>query len=150
MNRVILMGRLTRDPEIRYSQTGNQLAVARYSLAVDRPPSRNQESSDDSSADFINCVAFGKSAEFAERFLHKGTKIAIEGRIRTGKYQNRDGQTVYTTDVVVDRHEFCESRGASQGSDSFSSGSPAPAAPVGGDDFMNVGEGIDEDLPFNG
>ena len=149
MNRVILMGRLTRDPEIRYSQTGNQLAVARYSLAVDRVPSRNQEA-DEPTADFINCVAFGKSAEFAERFLRKGTKIAIEGRIRTGRYQNKDGQTVYTTDVVVDRHEFCESRGASQGSDSYSSGGPAPAAPAGVDDFMNVGEGIDEDLPFNG
>ena len=149
MNRVILMGRLTRDPEIRYSQTGNQLAVARYSLAVDRVPSRNQEA-DEPTADFINCVAFGKSAEFAERFLRKGTKIAIEGRIRTGRYQNKDGQTVYTTDVVVDRHEFCESRGASQGSDSYSSAGPAPSAPAGNDDFMNVGEGIDEDLPFNG
>ncbi len=148
MNRVILMGRLTRDPEIRYSQTGNQMAVARYSLAVDRAQSRNQDS-DEPTTDFINCVAFGKTAEFAERYLHKGTKIAIEGRIRTGRYQNKDGQTVYTTDVVVDRHEFCESRGASQGQDySYSSGGPAPSAPAPGDDFMNVGDGIDEDLPF--
>ena len=124
MNRVILMGRLTADPEVRYSQGENSKAVARYRLAVDR---RRANADGTRDADFINCVAFGKSAEFAERFLHKGTKIAIEGLIRTGKYQNRDGQTVYTTDVVGDRHEFGESRGASQGSDADSSAGPAPA-----------------------
>ena len=107
MNKVILMGRLTRDPEVRYSQGENATAIARYTLAVDRRFNRN---GDENSADFIGCVAFGKSAEFAERYLHKGTKIAVTGRIQTGSYTNRDGVKVYTTDVVVADQEFAESK----------------------------------------
>lgn len=147
------MGRLTRDPEIRYSQNDNQMAIARYTIAVDRGGSRNQ-GQDDQTADFIGCVAFGRSAEFAERYLHRGMKIAVEGRIRTGRYQNKDGQTVYTTDVVVDRHEFCESKnapGAGSFDDGFSQSAGAPTAPSAQDDggFMNIPDEIDEALPFN-
>ena len=105
MNKVILMGRLTRDPEVRYSQGENATAVARYTLAVDRRFNRNN---DEQTADFINCVAFGRAGEFAERYFHKGTKIAVTGRIQTGSYTNKDGATVYTTDVVADRVEFLE------------------------------------------
>ena len=108
MNKVILMGRLTRDPEVRYSQGEQPLAIARYSIAVDR---RGRNSADGATADFINCVAFGKQGEFAEKYLHKGTKIAIIGRIQTGSYTNKDGVKVYTTDVVVEEHEFAESKG---------------------------------------
>ena len=151
MNKVILMGRLTRDPEIRYSQNDSSMAVARYTIAVDRRVSRNG-GDDQQTADFIGCVAFGRNAEFAERYLKKGTKIAIEGRIQTGSYTNRDGQRVYTTDVVVENHEFCEGRGNNGGG---AYDSPASyGAPVGqgadpGSDFMNIPEGIEEDLPFN-
>lgn len=151
MNKVILMGRLTRDPEIRYSQNDSSMAVARYTIAVDRRVSRNG-GDDQQTADFIGCVAFGRNAEFAERYLKKGTKIAIEGRIQTGSYTNRDGQRVYTTDVVVENHEFCESRGANGGS--YESPASFGGAPVNqgadpGSDFMNIPEGIEEDLPFN-
>ncbi len=142
MNKVILMGRLTRDPEVRYSQGDNSMAIARYTLAVDRRFSRNN---DENTADFINCVAFGKSGEFAEKYLHKGMKIAITGRIQTGSYTNKDGVKVYTTDVVVEEHEFCESKNtASNGGNSGSSAAPEPA----GDGFMNIPEGIEEGLPF--
>ena len=110
MNKVILMGRLTRDPEVRYSQGENATAVARYTLAVDRRFNRNN---DEQTADFINCVAFGRSGEFAEKYLHKGTKIAVTGRIQTGSYTNKDGVKVYTTDVVVEDQEFAESKNAS-------------------------------------
>ena len=125
MNKVILMGRLTRDAEIRYAQGDNSLAIARFSLAVDRRYSKNAE---EQSTDFINCVAFGKIAEFFERFGRKGTKFVVEGRIQTGSYTNKDGQKVYTTDVVADR--------------------PAPSQ-AAGDGFMNIPDGIDEELPFN-
>ena len=108
MNRVFLMGRLTRDPDVRYSQGQNQTAIARYSLAVDRRFRRDG----DPEADFINCVAFGKQAEFAERFLRKGIKMVVEGRIQTGSYTNRDGNKVYTTDVIVESQEFAESKAA--------------------------------------
>ena len=150
MNRVILMGRLTRDPDVRYAQGEGTISNARYTLAVDRNVSRNG-SEDQQTADFINCVAFGKSAEFVERFLKKGTKIAVEGRIQTGSYTNKDGQRVFTTDVVVDRHEFCESKGSGNSDGGYtapvhSSNAPADAGP--GDDFMNIPEGIDESLPF--
>lgn len=152
MNKVILMGRLTRDPEVRYSQGENSMVITRYTLAVDR---RFNRGGDESSADFINCVAFGKTGEFAERYLRKGTKIAITGRIQTGSYTNRDGVKVYTTEVVVEDHEFAESKGSSGsamdgGSDfgGFSGGGrPAPAS--AGDGFMNIPDGIDEELPFN-
>lgn len=147
MNKVILMGRLTRDPEVRYSQGDNAMAVARYTLAVDRRFNRNN---DDQTADFINCVAFGRSGEFAEKYLHKGTKIAITGRIQTGSYTNKDGVKVYTTDVVVEDQEFAESKNSAANADNggFAPASrPAPAA--AGDGFMNIPDGIDEELPFN-
>ena len=147
MNKVILMGRLTRDPEVRYSQGDNATAVARYTLAVDRRFNRNN---DEQTADFINCVALGKAGEFAEKYLHKGTKIAITGRIQTGSYTNKDGVKVYTTDVVVEDHEFAESKNSAGSADNSGfapAGRPAPAA--AGDGFMNIPDGIDEELPFN-
>ena len=145
MNKVILMGRLARDPEVRYSQGDNSSAVARYTLAVDRRFNRNEENS----ADFISCVAFGRAAEFAEKYLHKGTKIAVVGRIQTGSYTNKDGARVYTTDVIVEEQEFAESK-ASQGG--YSEGYSAPVQTSGAsisDGFMNIPDGIDEELPFN-
>ena len=152
MNKVILMGRLTRDPEVRYAQGDNPLAIARYSLAVDRRQARNNNG-DEQTADFINCVAFGRTAEFAEKYLRKGTKIAVTGRIQTGSYTNKDGVKVYTTEVVVEEHEFAESKNASGGNDGgysnggFSNSAPAPSG--AGDGFMNIPDGIDEELPFN-
>ena len=146
MNKVILMGRLVRDPEVRYSQGDNASAVARYTLAVDRRFNRNNE---ENNADFIGCVAFGRLAEFAEKYLHKGTKIAITGRIQTGSYTNKDGVRVYTTDVIVEEQEFAESK-ASQGS--FEGGYSAPVQTANtsiSDGFMNIPDGIDEELPFN-
>jgi len=145
MNKVILMGRLTRDPEVRYSQGESAMAVARYSLAVDRPVSRNTAGADQNTADFINCVAFGRNGEFAEKYLHKGTKILVEGRIQTGSYTNKDGNKVYTTDIVVERHEFCESRNSQGGDMSF--GGSAPSAPDDG--FINLPGGIEDEIPFN-
>jgi single-strand DNA-binding protein len=147
MNKVILMGRLTRDPEVRYSQGENASAVARYSLAVDRRFKRDGEPT----ADFINCVAFGRSAEFAERYFRQGMRIVITGRIQTGSYTNRDGVKVYTTDVVVEEQEFAESKSAnpSSGENNYqASPAPAPSANIG-DGFMNIPDGIDEELPFN-
>lgn len=148
MNKVILMGRLTRDPEVRYSQGENATAVARYTLAVDRRFNRNN---DEQTADFINCVAFGRSGEFAEKYLHKGTKIAVTGRIQTGSYTNKDGVKVYTTDVVVEDHEFAESKNASgqAGGDYAPAGRTQSAPVAAGDGFMNIPDGIDEELPFN-
>ena len=137
MNKVILSGRLTRDPEVRYSQQNNT-AVARYTLAVDRM-TRNAEQS----ADFIRCVCFAKTAEFAEKYFYKGIKISVVGHIQTGSYSDRDGQKVYTTDVVVENQEFCESR---------SSSSAAPStqqSPDSADQFMDIPDGIDDELPFN-
>lgn len=147
MNKVILMGRLTRDPEVRYSQGESATAVARYTLAVDRRFNRNN---DGPTADFINCVAFGRAGEFAEKYFHKGIKIAITGRIQTGSYTNKDGVKVYTTDIVVEDQEFAESKNSNAG---FGEGDFAPAgrpepAPAG-DGFMNIPDGIDEELPFN-
>lgn len=143
MNKVVLMGRLTREPDVRYSQGESPMAIARYTLAVDR---RFRRDGNEQSADFISCVSFGKTAEFAERYFHKGTKITISGRIQTGSYTNKDGQTVYTTEVVVEEQEFAESRNASQGNDY--SAPAAPSAPAG-DGFINIPDGIDEELPFN-
>ncbi len=160
MNRVILMGRLTRDPDIRYSTGDSGTAVARYTLAVDRRFSRRNDEGGQT-ADFIGCVAFGKSAEFAEKYLHQGTKILVTGRIQTGSYVNRDGQKVYTTDVVVEDQEFAESKAAAERNGTFAapntsnrSAAPAPEAPMpdaasAGDGFMNIPEGVDEDgLPW--
>ena len=149
MNKVILMGRLTRDPEVRYAQGDNPLAIARYTLVVDRRQARSN-SGDDQTADFINCVAFGRTGEFAERYLRKGTKIAVTGRIQTGSYTNKDGVRVYTTEVVVEEHEFAESRNASGNNDGgYNGGYSAPAPSGAGDGFMNIPDGIDEELPFN-
>ena len=146
MNKVILMGRLTRDPEVRYSQGDNASAVARYTLAVDRRFKRDGEQS----TDFINCVAFGRTAEFAERYLRQGTKMVVTGRIQTGSYTNRDGVKVYTTDVVVEEQEFAESKAASGSSSSNYQASPAPSPSADiGDGFMNIPDGIDEELPFS-
>ena len=152
MNKVILMGRLTRDPDIRYSQGETSTAVARYTLAVDRRFKRNN---DDQTADFIGCVAFGRSAEFAEKYFRQGLKVIVTGRIQTGSYTNRDGVKVYTTDVVVEDQEFAESKAVSDSNAGRYQAAPAsasaPAAPASdlGDGFMNIPDGIDEELPFN-
>ena len=147
MNRVILMGRLTRDAEIRYSQGESSTAIARFSLAVDR---RFRREGDEQTADFINCVAFGRTAEFMERFGRKGTKFVAEGRIQTGSYTNKDGQRVYTTDVVVESVEFAESKSAASGSDGgFTLADRPSPSQAAGDGFMNIPDGIDEELPFN-
>ncbi len=150
MNKVILVGRLTRDPEVRYSSGDQAMAIARYSLAVDRRGRRDSGGSDQPTADFINIVAFGRDGEFAEKYLRKGMRILVEGHIQTGSYTNKDGQKVYTTDVVVERHEFVENKGSSQGSGMSDAFVPASdAQPDGGDGFMNIPDGIDEELPFN-
>ena len=148
MNKVILMGRLTRDPDVRYSSGENTMAIARYTLAVDRRFKRDGEAS----ADFISCVAFGRVAEFAEKYFHQGIRIVVSGRIQTGSYTNRDGQKVYTTDVVVEDQEFAESKATSDANAGGFRAASAPApAPVSdaGDGFMNIPDGIDEELPFN-
>ena len=148
MNKVILMGRLTRDPNISYSSGERQTTVARYTLAVDRRRARNNN--DEQSADFISCVAFGRSGEFAEKYLHQGTKIVVTGRIQTGSYTNKDGQRVYTTDVVVEEQEFAESKSAASGETAaYTPSRPEPSA-AAGDGFMNIPDGVeDEGLPFN-
>ena len=152
MNKVILMGRLTRDPEVRYTSGENSLAIARYTLAVDRKIRKDG----DATADFIRCVVFGRSAECVEKYFRKGLKITIAGRIQTGSYTNRDGQKVYTTEVVVEDQEFAESKASS---DSYAAShprteaAPAPSMPspsaASADGFMNIPDGIDEELPFN-
>lgn len=142
MNKVILMGRLTRDPEVRYSSGENATAVARFSLAVDRRFKRDG----DQNADFISCVAFGKTAEFIEKYFRKGMRMTLAGRIQTGSYTNKEGNKVYTTDVFVEEFEFAESKKASE--ENRDAG-PAPNNASGGDGFMNIPDGIDEELPFN-
>ena len=150
MNKVILMGRLTRDPEVRYSSGENSTAIARYTLAVDRRFKRDG----DATADFISCVVFGRSAEFAEKYFRQGLKIVISGRIQTGSYTNKEGQKVYTTEVIVEEQEFAESKAASMsGGEGGYASAPAPTRPApsaaSGDGFMNIPDGIDEELPFN-
>lgn len=140
MNKVILMGRLTRDPDVRYSQGENSTAVARYTLAVNRRIQKEGETN----ADFIGCVAFGKSAEFAEKYFKQGIKVVVTGRIQTGSYTNRDGQKVYTTDVVVEDQEFAESK--SENTRNTSRQDIPQQSPDDG--FMNIPDGIDEELPF--
>ena len=149
MNKVILMGRLTRDPEVRYSQGEQATAIARYTLAVDRRFQRRDNSGNEQTADFISCVAFGRNGEFAEKYLKQGTKIAITGRIQTGSYTNKDGNKVYTTEVVVEEQEFAESKNAAGENSGFTpSDRPSPSS-AAGDGFMNIPDGIDEELPFN-
>lgn len=146
MNKVILSGRLTRDAEVRWTQGGdNSTAIARGSIACDR---RFRRENDDQTADFIPIVAFGKTAEFLEKYGRKGTKFNIVGRIQTGSYTNKEGVKVYTTDVVVEEIEFAESKAASSAATAGSTPTPAPA-PATGDGFMNIPDGIDEELPFN-
>ena len=133
-----MIGRLVKDPEIRYSQGANTTCVARYTLAVDRKFKQEGQPT----ADFINCIAFGKLGEFAEKYLHKGTKIAVTGRIQTGSYKNKDGNTVYTTDVVVEEQEFCESK-------SQSNSQPQPAQ-SNDNSWMSIPDNLDDSsLPFN-
>ena len=144
MNKVILMGRLTRNPEVRYGTGENSTAVARYTIAVDRRFKRDGEQS----ADFISCVTFGRNAEFAEKYLRQGTKIVLTGRIQTGSYTNRDGQKVYTTDIVVEEQEFAESKAATAGNGGQNNYS-RPAAAADAEGFMNIPDGIDDELPFS-
>ena len=163
MNKVILMGRLTRDPEVRYSQGERSMAIARYTLAVDRRGRRSQDGDQGQTADFINIVAFDRAGEFAEKYFRQGMRVLVSGRIQTGSYVNKDGQKVYTTDVIVEDQEFADSK--NQGGDSgFGCGSyggnnnrssyqqgarPAPSSAIG-DGFMNIPDGVeDEGLPFN-
>ncbi|MGN0472253.1 MAG: single-stranded DNA-binding protein [Lachnospiraceae bacterium] len=150
MNKVILMGRLTRDPEVRYSSGDNSTAIARYSLAVDRRFSRNNE---ENNTDFINIVAFGKAGEFAEKYFRKGTKVLVTGRIQTGSYTNKDGVKIYTTDVVAEDQEFAESKNSSGNDGGFAGNHHTQSAPSNGgmdnNGFMNIPDGIDEELPFN-
>ena len=142
MNKVILMGRPTRDPEVRYSQGAEPMAVARYTLAVDR---RGRRDENGQNADFISCVAFARNAEFAEKYFRKGTKIAITGRIQMGSYNDREGRKVYTTDVVIEDQEFAESKNSQNGGNQ----QVPPEQSDAGAGFMNIPDGIDEELPFN-
>ena len=143
MNKVILMGRLTRDPDIRYSGNGEgSMCVAKFTLAVDR---RRAAQDGQREADFISCTAFGKQAEFAERYLHQGTKITLSGRIQTGNYTNRDGQKVYTTDVVVEESEFAESKAGGNAGSTYQPNTNGAVDPEG---FMAIPDSVDEELPF--
>ena len=151
MNKVILMGRLPREPDVRYSQNSDgSMAVARYTLAVDRRRARTNSDGAEQTADFISCVAFGRQGEFAEKYLHQGTKIAITGRIQTGSYTNKDGQRVYTTDVVVEEQEFAESKSsAANNGAAYTPSRPEPSA-ADEDGFMSIPDGDEsEGLPFN-
>lgn len=143
MNNVSLTGRLVRNPEVRYSQGENPTGVARYTLAVSRPFKSNNGGQD---ADFISCVAFGKSAEFAEKYMKQGMMFAVTGRIQTGSYDGKDGKKVYTTDVVVATQEFCEKKGDVPAAGNTAK--PAKSAPAA-DGFMNIQDGVDDELPFN-
>ena len=138
MNKVILMGRLTRDPDVKYSSGDNPLAIARYSLAVER---KFAKKGDEKTADFFNCVAFGKGGEFAEKYLRKGLKIVVSGRLQTDSYTNKDGQKIDTMSVIVEEHEFAESKKSSSNGSS--------SADTSDDGFMQIPEGLDESLPFN-
>ena len=168
MNKVILMGRLTRDPEIRYSSGDNSMAIARFSIAVDR---RGRRSNDGAEADFFNCTAFGKLGEFVEKYLHQGTKILLSGRIQNDNYTNREGQRVFSVQIIAEEIEFAESKNASaggnagnysqpgnnynqggynQGGYNQAPGRPSPANANVGDGFMNIPDSVDdEELPFN-
>lgn len=144
MNRVILMGRLTRDPEVRYTQGSEPMAVARYTLAVNRRVRKDDGSQE---ADFINIVAFRKAGEFAEKYFRQGMRVLVSGRIQTGSYTNKDGQRVYTTDVIVDEQEFADSKNSSGRTGDYQ---PTSTPSSVGDGFMNIPDGVeDEGLPFN-
>jgi single-strand DNA-binding protein len=146
MNKAVLMGRLTKDPDVRYTQDAQPMCIARYTLAVDRRGKKDGQQT----ADFISCVAFGKVGEFTEKYLHKGMKICVAGRIQTGSYTRQDGTKVYTTDVVVEGQEFCEGRSANDVAHNYSTPSPQSSGTSAAlDGFMNIPEGIDDELPFN-
>lgn len=147
MNKVILMGRLTRDPDVRYTTGENPLAIARYTLAVDRRFHKDGEAT----ADFISGVVFGRAAEFAEKYFRQGLKITISGRIQTGSYTNREGQKVYTTEIVVEEQEFAESKSSGDNGAAYypPKQTPPPAPADGADGFMNIPDGIEEELPFS-
>ena len=138
MNKVILMGRLTRDPDVRYSHTDSNMAIARFSLAVDR---RFKKQGDTVTADFFNCTAFGKQGEFVEKYLKQGTKIVVTGRIQNDNYTNKEGQKVYSVQIMVEEIEFAESKAAGQGAQNNDS--------MPSDGFMNIPDGIENELPFN-
>ena len=145
MNRVILMGRLTRDPEVRYTQGERSMAVARYTLAVDRRGARKSQDGNEQTADFINIVAFDRAGEFAEKYFRQGMRVLVSGRIQTGSYTNKEGQRVYTTDIIADDQEFADSKNASAGGKT----APEMGKPIG-DGFMSIPNGVeDEGLPFN-
>ena len=149
MNKVVLMGRLTRDPDVRYTQGDRPLAVARYTLAVNRRFKRDNEPD----ADFINCVAFGRAGEFAEKYFRQGMRVLVSGRLQTGSYVNKEGQKVYTTEVILDDQEFADSKGAASEMGGYAQAAPsqrpAPTSAIG-DGFMNIPDGVeDEGLPFN-
>ena len=145
MNKVILVGRLTRDPEVRYTQGENPMAIARYTLAVDRRFRRDGEPT----ADFINCVVFGKSAEFTEKYFRQGLRVAISGRITTGSYTNKDGVKLYTTEVTVEEQEFAESKAESESNKTSNNHTQSSSQGTSNDGFLNVPDGIDAELPFN-
>lgn len=145
MNKVNLIGRLTADPEVRYTQVDQPMCIASYRLAVER---RGKKVEGQQNADFISIKAFGKGGEFAEKYLHKGMKVAVSGHIQTGSYTNRDGQKVYTTDVIADEQEFCESKAANDTAQNYTPKETQKETPPI-DDFMSIPNGIDEELPFN-
>ena len=146
MNKVILIGRLTREPEVRYSQHDSSMAIARFSLAVDR---RYKKPGDEVTADFFNCTAFGKKAEFVEKYLKKGTKVVVTGRIQNDNYTNKDGQKVYSVQIMVEEIEFSESKASSQSNSGNEGSTPPQMGEPDADGFMNIPDGIDNSLPFN-
>ena len=148
MNRAILMGRLTRDPEVRYSSGERSMAIARYTLAVDRGFKRGDSS--EQNADFIPCVAFDKAGEFAERYFRQGMRVLVSGRIQTGSYTNKEGQKVYTTEVIIDTQEFSDSKGANGSGGGYQGSTSQSKSSVSSDGFMNIPDGVDDEgLPFN-
>lgn len=148
MNKVILMGNLTRDPEIRYSQGENSLAIARFSIAVNRRFSRQG----DTDTDFFNCTAFGRQAEFVEKYFRKGSRMLLSGRVQNDNYTNSNGEKVYSVQIIAEEIEFAERKATADAnatqSGNFSGGAPEPNA-AANDDFMNIPEGIEDGLPFN-
>lgn len=150
MNKVILMGRLVRDPEVRYTQAENPMAVSRYTLAIDRRGIKKKEGDQKPETDFINCIAFGKSGEFAEKYFHRGLRVLVSGRIQTGSYVNKDGNKVYTTDVIVEDQEFADSKNQNAENGGAGNNQQGTGSAASGDGFMNIPDGIeDESLPFN-
>ena len=158
MNKTLFTGRLTKDPDIRMYGDNNDKKSARYILAVDRGVKHDPNNPEQQTADFINCICYGRAADFADQYLRKGIKILVEGHIATGRYTNKEGQTIYTTDNVVERHEFCESKGSSnQGSTSTQPQQTAPAptasapqpAPASGEPWINIPENINIEVPFS-